>query len=268
MSSNIGTSEISTIEDNCLHTNSFGVSMKKATNESARKGIKDVWWRPSMVKGAVFGKNDIPFCPTTKEDVPEDVVSFSEATKIYRERRRKNREFQHPAYVFFYEDGDSVCYGSKSCIWIRYRRAYEILRHFAGIITPIFVRDVGAASPWERWNTYCMRAFGYRFGKDSGKPAINSVCWSDRQSYQYCFEGIPENSIVAIRTDNFNPNNAEELALFEKGLRKMTRVLSPHTIIVYGAVEFQSLKRLAKRGVKIIPLPPKTFDVFLKGGER
>ena len=80
------------------------------------------------------------------------------------------------------------------------------------------------------------------------------------------YEGVPTHCIVAIRTDALDPNNATELLEFEHGLRKMTRVLAPHTIIVYGSVRLQCVMNLAKRGVKIIPLPPKTFEAFLQKG--
>lgn len=59
-----------------------------------RKGIKDVWWRPYMVAGAKFSKNDIPFCPTTAKTLPAMIITYKEAKEIYaRELRRGNKWF-------------------------------------------------------------------------------------------------------------------------------------------------------------------------------
>ena len=65
-----------------------------------RKGIKDVWWRPYMVAGAKFSKNDIPFCPTTAKTLPAMIITYKEAKEIYaRELRRGNKWFTHLAFV-------------------------------------------------------------------------------------------------------------------------------------------------------------------------
>lgn len=36
-----------------------------------------------------------------------------------------------------------------------------------------------------------MRAYGYWLGKN-GIPVINNIRWGTPETFEYCFEGIPE----------------------------------------------------------------------------
>lgn len=159
-------------------------------NRRIRKGIKDVWWRPYMVEGAEFSKNDEPFCPTTSDILPAALVTYREAKEIYRrELRRKNINFNYPAFVCFYEDDHE--FDSIFGIWFRSGQAYKILRHFSGIITPDFSTYQDFPCPLKLWNTYRMRAFGHWYGTICGGNVINNVRWGTSETYGYCFDGIP-----------------------------------------------------------------------------
>lgn len=227
-----------------------------------RKGIKDVWWRSYMVSGARFSKdNDIPFCPTKMPYVPALIITYKEAKEIYhKEVRKGNRGFLYFAYVCFYEDDHE--FDSIFGIWFRSKKAYEILSHFSGIITPDFSTYQDFPYPLKIWNTYRMRAFGYWFGEICGGNVINNVRWGTPETYRYCFDGIPKNSVVAIGTVGGSPRKINDRSRFEKGLGEMIRVLSPHTIIVYGSANFECFKKLESHGIKIIAFPSKTSKVF------
>ena len=53
-----------------------------------RRNCKDIW-NTFMVKGATFSKSDIPICPTTAKEVPNEVVSYRTAKSIYRKETRR-----------------------------------------------------------------------------------------------------------------------------------------------------------------------------------
>ncbi len=226
-----------------------------------RKGIKDVWWRPYMVDGAKFSANDIPLCPTTASDTPLMLITYKEAKEIYRKELRKgNKYFMHFAYVCFYEDdGD---FDSIFGIWFRSSHAYKVLSHFSGIITPDFSTYQDFPYPLKLWNVYRMRAFGYWFGTICGHAVINNVRWGTSETYTYCFDGIPKNSIVAVGTVGGSPRKLDDRTRFEEGLAEMMRVLSPHTIIVYGSANYKCFEELEKQGVTILAYPGKTSKVF------
>lgn len=228
---------------------------------SVRKGIKDVWWRPYMVSGAIFTEKDIPYCPTTADCLPIMIITYKEAKEIYhKEMRCGNKNFLHFAYVCFYED--DYKFDSIFGIWFRSHSAYKILNHFSGIITPDFSTNQDFPYPLKLWNTYRMRAFGYWFGTICGHAVINNVRWGTSETYEYCFNGIPHNSIVAIGTAGGSPRKLADRQRFEDGLDEMMQRLSPHTIIVYGSANYPCFKKLESHGVTILAYPSRKSKVF------
>ena len=112
-----------------------------------------------------------------------------------------------------------------------------------------------------------MRAFGYWYGTIRKKAVINNVRWGTSETYEYCFDGVPQNSIVAIGTVGGSPRKKRDRVRFEEGLNEMMRRLSPHTIIVYGSANYQCFEELKKRGVQIVPFPSKTSRAFARRAE-
>ena len=61
----------------------------------------------------------------------------------------------------------------------------------------------------------------------------------DEQSYDYCFEGIPQHSTVAVSTVGVMKNadwNGADDDLFRKGYNEMMKRLEPTTVLFYGAM--------------------------------
>lgn len=81
-------------------------------------------------------------------------------------------------------------------------------------------------------NTYFNRAIGFYLQKN-GIPVIPNVRWSDESSFDYCFLGIPANSIVSISTHGCI-RSATEKEYFRKGLYEMLSVLTPSDVVVHG----------------------------------
>ncbi|MCM1578390.1 MAG: DUF4417 domain-containing protein [Ruminococcus sp.] len=236
-------------------------------SSKVRKGIKDTFWRPFMVTGAVFSDKDIPFCPTTAKELPVTLVTYSEAKEIYRrECRRGNVNFIHMAYVCFYED--DIRFDSFSGIWFRPKKAHDILSHFSGIITPDFSAYQDFPYPLKIFNTYRMRAFGYWYGVLCGGNVINNVRWGTPETYSYCFDGIPRNSVTAIGTVGGSPRKRIDRPRFEAGFNEMVRVLNPHTIIVYGSANYPCFRELEKQGIKIVSYQSKTAKAFAGRGKK
>ena len=168
----------------------------------------------------------------------EDVISFAEAKTIYNSRKKSGDvNFFVKVFVHFYID-DQKFDGKRSGIWADYIKAAEILQHFAGIITPDFSTYADFPEPLKIYNTYRMRAFGYWYGTLLGNEVINNVRWGTEETFKYCFDGIEKNSVVAIGTVASGLKNSRNLKIFSRGFEKMLKVLSPHTIIVYGSDKY------------------------------
>ena len=106
-----------------------------------------------------------------------------------------------------------------------------------------------------------MRLFGYWLGRN-GIAVINNIRWGTPESWHYCFEGIPKNSIVAIGTVGGSPRKLLDRDRFEAGLTKMVEQLKPHTIIVYGSAEYDCFKKLLSQGIRIVSFQSKIAEAF------
>lgn len=224
-----------------------------------RTGCKDIW-NAFMCEGATFSKNDIPFCPTTADSIPHDIITWDEAKHLYKKAlARKNAGFHYNAFVCFYMD-DYKFDGSRG-IWHDYKFVLKVLKHFAGAITPDFSTYQDFPEPLKEYNTYRMRAYGLWLGKNEIK-IINNVRWGTRETWRYCWDGIPQHSIVAIGTVGGSPRRLVDRKRFEEGLSELVRVLKPHTIIVYGSSNYECFEKLRAQGINIVSYPSRTASAF------
>jgi hypothetical protein len=228
------------------------------SNET-RKGCKDVW-NAFMCDGAVFAHSDIPHCPMTATELPKSMINWEEAKAIYKKHRIKGEtDFYNDSYVCWYID-DYKFDGPRG-IWHDSNFALKVLCHFAGVITPDFSTYQDFPEPWKIFNTYRMRAYGYWLGKNN-IAVINNVRWGTSESYKYCFDGIPQNSIVAIGTCGGSPRKHIDRKRFEEGLDILLNRLHPHTIIVYGSANYDCFEKLKEQGINIVAFSSETAKAF------
>jgi len=231
------------------------------TNRIPRKGCMDMW-NAFMVKGAIFTHpSDIPICPCTTTKRPSDLISYAEAKAMYKkEMNAGNQDFHHDAFIHFYID-DQFFDGKRNSIWLYPEDALKVIKHFAGIITPDFSTYADFPHFIKGFNTYRMRAFGYWItGFDI--PVINNVRWGTRETWDYCFDGIPKHSIVAIGTVASDLKHKANHPNFEAGLRKMVETIQPCIIIVYGSANYPFFDNLIKQGIEIISFPSRASESY------
>ncbi len=227
-----------------------------------RKGQQDMW-NAFMVKGAKFSSNDIPLCPTTALSVPSELISYDAAKTIHRkELKRGNTDYHVNAFIHFYID-DQKFDGKRSSIWLYPENALSIIRHFSGIIVPDFSTYADFPEPIKLWNFYRMNAFGF-WVAEQGIPVISNARWGTKETWPYCFDANPLNSMLAIGTVGSGLRLLKNRALFEEGLFQMNEVLHPHTLIVYGSSRYKCFDVLRDQGVQIISFPSKTTEAFVR----
>ncbi len=227
--------------------------------KSTRSGCKDVW-NAFMCKGASFSTNDIPFCPTTAETLPAKIIPWDEAKHIYKNAiARGDTEFLNDSFVCWYLD-DYKFDGPRG-IWHDSALALKVLRHFSGVITPDFSTYQDFPEPIKLYNTYRMRAFGYWLGKN-GLSVVNNVRWGTSESWRYCWDGIPHDSIVCIGTAGGSPKKLVDRRRFEEGLEELIRVLTPRTILVYGSANYPCFDKQIDRGIRVVSYPSHTASAF------
>ena len=87
-----------------------------------------------------------------------------------------------------------------------------------------------------------MNAFGYWIGTLS-IPVISNVRWGTEETWHYCFDGNPQNSMLAVGTVASGIRFHKNRPLFEDGLLYMADKLQPHTIIIYGSVNNDCVRK-------------------------
>lgn len=234
-------------------------SKKCAITKAPRTGCKDIW-NAYMANGAIFGKYDIPYCPTTASKLPHDIITWEEAKHVHKMNiSRKNYNYRYDAFVCFYID-DHKFDGIKG-IWYNSNNTLNVLKHFSGVITPDFSTYQDFPVSLKMFATYRMRLIGFWWGVNE-IAVINNVRWGSEETYDYCFEGIPQNSIVAIGTVGGSPRKVIDRKRFEDGLFQMVNTLHPHTIIVYGSSNYKCFDQLKKQGINIVSFTSKTARSF------
>ncbi len=230
-----------------------------SNNVSVRTGCKDIW-NAFMAKEVKFCRHDIPYCPTTATSIPKDIITWEEAKSIHKKHiAKKEYDYTVDSFVCFYMD-DYKFDGAKG-VWLNPEQAIKTLKHFAGAITVDFSTYVDFPEPIKTYATYRMRLLGYWWGKN-GIAVINNVRWGTNETYDYCFEGIPTDSIIAIGTVGGSPRRLVDRERFVSGLYEMISRLRPHTILIYGSASYECFKDLKERGIKIIHYPSKTARDF------
>ena len=89
------------------------------------------------------------------------------------------------------------------------------------------------------YNTYRNRFCG-AYWQDLGINVIPTVSWSDKRSFDFCFEGIEHKSSVAISNVGVF-NNLKTKKMFLDGYEEMIKIIEPEKIFIYGR-EIEELK--------------------------
>lgn len=119
-------------------------------------------------------------------------------------------------------------------IWNLPERYVECLKKFQCVIAPDFSQYTDMPYPQRIWNNYRGKLIG-AWLQSQGVTVIPNVTWSLPDSYDYCFDGIPQQSVIAINSIGAARYGLTRY-LWLKGYREAVRRLNPIVIIRYGNV--------------------------------
>lgn len=184
-----------------------------------KKYIIDDGFQAYLTEGAALvGSPGIPMLVNMHNTVvPADIIPFEKC------RREQNRR----KYVHFYMHDKGFANVLTST-----KHYVDLLRTYDGVITPDCTMLVGQAQCLLQTNTYFNRAVGVYLQKQ-GIPVIPNIRWSDESSFDYCFLGVPKNTIVSVSTHGCI-RTEEQKRLFRAGLSAMINELSPTDVLVHG----------------------------------
>lgn len=170
------------------------------------------------------GKYDFPTVKglKVKDTFEPELIEFHEAHSVAKTKRKdKIVHFFLPDYLF-------------ERTWSRVDSTTEFLSSFKAVLMPDFSRYTDMPLAMQIWNCY-RKMWVSKYWQDSGIRVIPTAGWSDERSYEFCFDGMPKHSLIAVSSLG-TQNDKEAMRLFHKGYMKMKEVLEPTRILFYGKI--------------------------------
>ena len=172
---------------------------------------------------AVFpgvGKYDIPRILPMKVEQPVEMIGFNFAAK-----------YKHPERVgihFFLKDYQF------SRLWTSPDMYTGMLRRFRFVCTPDFSMYTDFPLALQINSHYRKHWLG-AYWQSKGITVIPTICWSDERSFEWCFDGEPEKSTVAISSVGTQLNERSK-RLFLLGYQQMMSRLQPNIVLFHGRI--------------------------------
>lgn len=127
---------------------------------------------------------------------------------------------------FFIDD-----YQFERC-WNDPRASIGWLKPYDCVLTPDFSLYMDMPLPMQRWNVYRSRALGLIWQRE-GMAVVPTLSWSTPSSYDFCFDGVPKGSTVAVSTVGVM-GDADALAVWRDGMAEAMDRLAPARVLFYG----------------------------------
>lgn len=165
----------------------------------------------------LVGKYRLPQLAPTQA-IPSKVICFNE---------RKSVSKPNEYWVDFFID-DALCEN----FWNHPEVSFANLKRFAGIITTDYSMLPEMLPGQNLWNCTRNRVMAY-YLQQQGFNIIPVASWYVESDFEWCFDGLPENSSIAITTNGCMSSPYSKRILLH-GVAELQRQKSPANLIVCG----------------------------------
>lgn len=117
-------------------------------------------------------------------------------------------------------------------IWNAPEDYVDLLSQYDCILSPDFSLYLDMPFAMKIWNVYRSRLIGQYYQR-CGIRVIPTISWAEKETFEFCFDGIPKGSIVSVSTIGVK-RNEEALQIWKDGMDAMIEKIEPKTILVYG----------------------------------
>jgi len=162
------------------------------------------------------GSEDMPLVSAYNGPLPEDLIPFSE---------KKREQYYNGVHFFIYDYMIEPVWRSPS-------RYVSCLSNFFCAVAPDFSVFVDQPRSINVWNIYRNRWLS-TFWQQQGIRVIPSASWGNIDSFEYCFDGLPENSIIAIGHQAIGKDIYYK-QLYRAGVETLIEKKRPTKLLVYG----------------------------------
>lgn len=119
-----------------------------------------------------------------------------------------------------------------------------VFNQYRGIIQPDLSQYTTMPRAMRIWNYY-RNMWLASYMNSLGIRVVPSAQWSDEESFEYCFDGMPEGSCVCVSTVGCMQNPKVRM-LFNRGFSEMLKRLKPSQLILYGVIDDDIRQRVGK----------------------
>lgn len=184
-----------------LHHNVF------ENQERQQFDVDNYYGIPSLRPTKTWGTNFLRFCDWRDCNDPENYIAH-----------------------FYYDDYKFIQ------AWRDPEKYVERLRQFKAVVSPDFSLYTDFPRALQILSCYRRNWCG-AFWAQYGIDVIPDVVWGDRESFSYCFEGLPKGSVLAVSTVGVKRDknwNGDVDDLFRAGYNEMMKRLEPIKVLFYG----------------------------------
>ncbi|QBP30484.1 hypothetical protein SEA_CHARM_1 [Mycobacterium phage Charm] len=121
-------------------------------------------------------------------------------------------------------------------VWSSPERLFDRVKAVGAALTPDFSLWTDMPKAAQVWNVYRSRWIG-AYWQSQGIEVIPTACWATPDTFEFCFDGIPEGSTVAISSMGIQSKKAEQ-ALFREGVRALINSKQPRMLLAYGRLRY------------------------------
>ena len=169
-----------------------------------------------LYNGKTTGKYEFPIIKKQNINIDEiDFLSYMETKKSDNENKNKTIHFF--TYDWKFEK-----------VYEKPEEEFEKLKQYKYLLSPDFSIFTNMPKALQTESIFKNRWCG-AYWQSKGLKVIPTVSWGDEKSFDFCFEGIEQGSVVAVCT-YYRENCEEEFML---GYNKMLEIIQPSTIICY-----------------------------------
>ena len=177
--------------------------------------------------------------------IPDDLIGFNYA------KSSENKK----CGIHFYVDDYQF-----ERVWNYPEKYVDVLEQYECMLSPDFSLYLDMPMPMKIWNIYRSRLVGQYF-QTRGIKVIPTISWAEKETFSFCFKGIPKGSIVSISTIGVK-QDPNALQIWRDGVDEMIKQIEPKAILVYGGKLDYDFK-----DIEVIYFENKVTESWQKGGE-
>lgn len=163
--------------------------------------------------------NDFWQMPIIKNNnfIPKELIGFNYA------KSSKNKNVG----IHFYVDDYQF-----ERVWNYPEKYLDVLMEYDCILSPDFSLYMDMPMPMKIWNVYRSRQIGAYY-QSKGIKVIPTISWAEKETFEFCFQGIPKGSVVSISTVGVK-RDKDAMKVWEDGVTAMIEQIEPSAILIYG----------------------------------